>query len=106
MDKSPSQSGIDKRLRNAFMRTVRGIHNYEQKVLEQKRQTRPDDYDAAVAEFYAADGKLATMLNEQVSEWSDTFGDTVTNFVATWLSTQKFPEDIENEINRIEQQAA
>ena len=106
MDKSPSQSGIDKRLRNAFMRTVNGIRKYEQKVLEQKRQSRPDDYEVAVSEFYAADGKLATMLNEQVSEWSDTFGDTVTNFVSTWLSTQKFPEGIEDEINRTEQQAA
>jgi hypothetical protein len=88
------------------MRTVRGIHNYEQKVLEQKRQSRPDDYEVAVSEFYAADGKLATMLNEQVSEWSDTFGNTVTNFISTWLSTQKFPEGIEDEINRTEQQAA
>lgn len=106
MDKSPSQTGIDKRLRNAFMRTVRGIHNYEQKVLEQKKQSRPDDYDAAVAEFYAPDGKLANMLQEQVAEWSECYGDIVTNFISTWLSTQKLPKGIENEIDSLEQQTA
>ena len=106
MDKSPSQSNIDKRLRNAFMNVVTGLKQYETRVLDQKKQSRPDDYEIAVTEFYAVDGKFAAMLNEQIGAWKGLLGDSTDQaptdptegISATWLSSQNSPEGIEHEL--------
>jgi HK97 family phage portal protein len=110
MDKSPSQDNIDKRLRNAeekvkaaFLNVVNGLKQYETRVLDQKKQSRPDDFDTAKAEFY--DTKFQGMLMDQLAPWKDliTIGTiTLDNVVADWVSTQKPPEGIENEITCIE----
>lgn len=111
MDKSPSKDNIDKRIRNtvvqAFMNVVNGLRQYETRVLDQKKQSRPDDYDAAVTEFYVADGKFAAMLNEQLDPWEDVMlgMDTIMSpkqIAQNWLSSQKYPEGISNEIARTE----
>lgn len=107
MDKSPSSDNIDKRLRKAtntaFMNVINGLRQYETRVLDQKRQSRPDDYEAAVAEFYAADGKFAQMLNEQLDHWEDVLQDiniptSPKQIAQSWLSSQKSPEGIEHEL--------
>ena len=102
MDKSPSKSNIDKRIRNAFMNVINGLKQYETRVLDQKKQSRPDDYDEAVKEFYAYDGKFHAMLKEQLEPWSDVVdyksSSDTTLIITEWLSSQKPPEGIENEI--------
>jgi uncharacterized short protein YbdD (DUF466 family) len=110
MDKSPSQDNIDKRLRNAeekvkaaFLNVVNGLKQYETRVLDQKKQSRPDDFDAAKTEFYGT--KFQGMLMDQLAPWKDliTIGSTTLDtVVADWVSTQKSPEGIENEITCIE----
>jgi HK97 family phage portal protein len=110
MDKSPSQDNIDKRLRNAeekvkaaFLNVVNGLKQYETRVLDQKKQSRPDDFDAAKTEFYGT--KFQGMLMDQLAPWKDliTIGSTtLDNVVADWVSTQQSPEGIENEITCIE----
>jgi len=110
MDKSPSQDNIDKRLRNAeekvkaaFMNVVNGLKQYETRVLDQKKQSRSADFDAAKTEFY--NDKFHGMLMDQLAPWKDliTIGNTtLDNVVADWVSTQKSPEGIENEITCIE----
>ena len=104
MDKSPSQKGIDKRLRNlsteiadkvsaAVNNVISGLAQYETRVLDQKKQSRPDDYDAAVSEFYAADGRFATMLNEQLKPWDSFLAESVIpTFVNQWLMNKAKPE--------------
>lgn len=103
MDKSPSQSGIDKRLRNAnasiqwsFDHTVNSLAQYEARVLAQKRESRPDDYDAAVAEFYAENSKFRNMLAEQVLKFRDVVEspEAVDSFVDSWLSNRSKPETL------------
>ena len=110
MDKSPSGDNIDKRLRNAeervkaaFLNVVNGLKQYETRVLDQKKQSRPDDFDTAKAEFY--NDKFHGMLMDQLAPWKDmiTVGSTtLDNVVADWVSNQKSPEGIENEITCIE----
>jgi hypothetical protein len=103
MDKSPSQSGIDKRLRNAnasiqwsFDHTINSLAQYEARVLAQKRESRPDDYDAAVAEFYAENSKFRNMLAEQVLKFRDVVEspEAVDSFVDSWLSNRSKPETL------------
>ena len=101
MDNSPSKDNIDKRLRKAnnqiqtaYQNVINGLKQYEARVLDQKKQTRKDDYDAAVAEFYAADGKFASMLREQLLPWQDV----VENFncqslIDSWLADRKYTEN-------------
>jgi hypothetical protein len=101
MDNSPSKDNIDKRLRKAnnqiqtaYQNVINGLKQYEARVLDQKKQTRKDDYDAAVAEFYAADGKFANMLREQLLPWQDV----VENFdcqslIDSWLADRKYTEN-------------
>jgi hypothetical protein len=110
MDKSPSQDNIDKRLRNAeekvkaaFLNVVNGLKQYETRVLDQKKQSRPDDFEAAKTEFYST--KFQGMLMDQLAPWKEliTIGSTtLDNVVADWVSTQQSPEGIENEITCIE----
>ena len=115
MDKSPSQDNIDKRLRNAeekvkaaFLNVVNGLKQYETRVLDQKKQSRPDDFDAAKTEFYAPDGKFANMLNEQLESWEGLVGaantawDTPRTLAKVWITNQSLPEGSENEITCIE----
>ena len=101
MDNSPSKDNIDKRLRKAnnqiqtaYQNVINGLKQYEARVLDQKKQTRKDDYDAAVAEFYATDGKFANMLREQLLPWQDV----VENFncqslIDSWLADRKYTEN-------------
>lgn len=108
MNNAPSSDNIDKRLRKAnnnittaFFNVVNGLSKYEARVLDQKKQTRTADYDDAVKEFYALNSKFHTMLSEQLSPWKDLV--TVNNkslddLVSSWISSQKCPEGIENEI--------
>lgn len=101
MDKSPSKANIDKRIRNAFMNVVNGLKQYETRVLDQKKQSRPDDYEEAVKEFYTAGGKFHNMMKDQLMPWSDTLNyraDSPSVLITEWLSSQKSPEGIENEI--------
>lgn len=115
MDKSPSKDNIDKRIRNtvtqAFMNVVNGLRQYETRVLDQKKQSRPDDYDTAVAEFYTADGKFLSLLNEQLLPWRGLLWtadmvpgdiDPVDNLILNWSASQKYPEGLCNEITRTE----
>lgn len=102
MDKSPSKSNIDKRIRNAFMNVVRGLQQYETRVLEQKKQSRPDDYTQAVNEFYAVDGKFHNMLKDQLMNWADAVNyksDSPSLLITEWLSFQKLPEGLEDGIS-------
>jgi len=100
MDNSPSKDNIDKRLRKAnnavrvaFNNVINGLKQYESRVLDQKKSTRPNDYDIAVTEFYAADSRFSEMLNEQLSVWAGLIDDVdVNNLIATWISSQKCPE--------------
>lgn len=114
MDKSPSGDNIDKRIRNtvkgAFMNVVNGLRQYETRVLDQKKQTRPDDYDAAVTEFYTAGSKFNNLLNEQLGPWRGLLEnntdppngtDPVDHLITNWLTSQKYPEGTEDEIARI-----
>ena len=108
MDKSPSQDNIDKRLRNAeekvkaaFLNVVNGLKQYETRVLDQKKQSRPDDFEAAKTEFYAPDGKFANMLNEQLGSWQHIVQVLDLDAVAVadyWINHYSAPEGIENEI--------
>jgi HK97 family phage portal protein len=110
MDKSPSGDNIDKRIRNAeervksaFLNVINGLKQYETRVLDQKKQSRPDDFDAAKAEFY--NDKFHGMLMDQLAPWKDmiTIGpSTLDNVVADWVSNQKSPEGIDNEVTCIE----
>lgn len=101
MDESPSKSNIDKRIRNAFDNVVNGLKRYEAKVLDQKKQTRPDDYDMAVTEFYAEDGKFHNMLREQLETWEGIVNtgedSTVAGLVKTWIEAKSAPEGIVND---------
>jgi len=106
MDKSPSGDNIDKRIRNAeervksaFLNVINGLKQYETRVLDQKKQSRPDDFDAAKTEFY--NDKFHGMLMDQLAPWKDliTIGpSSLDNVVADWVSNQKPPEGIEHEI--------
>lgn len=110
MDKSPSGDNIDKRIRNAedkvkaaFLNVINGLKQYETRVLDQKKQSRPDDFDIARNEFYT--DKFHGMLMDQLAPWKDlvTVGNiSLDDLVANWVSTQKQPEGIENEIACIE----
>ena len=110
MDKSPSGDNIDKRIRNAedkvkaaFLNVINGLKQYETRVLDQKKQSRPDDFDIARNEFYT--NKFHGMLMDQLAPWKDlvTVGNiSLDDLVANWVSTQKQPEGIENEITCIE----
>jgi HK97 family phage portal protein len=106
MDKSPSKDNIDKRIRNAderiknaFTNVINGLKQYETRVLDQKKQSRPDDFETARTEFYAADGKFASMLNEQLDPWedvllgcSDISQYSPKQLVTAWLNNCSFPE--------------
>jgi len=105
MDKSPSKKNIDKRIRNAFLNVLNGLKQYEARVLEQKKQSRPDDYDAAVTEFYAQNSKFDSLLTDQLSGWQDLItvnGKPLSDLRTAWLSSQKLPEGIEDGISCIE----
>jgi HK97 family phage portal protein len=98
MDESPSKSNIDKRIRNAFDNVVKGLCQYEKRVLDQKKQTRAADFDTAVSEFYAVDGKFHNMLKEQLESWNDLIddceGNDVTNLINNWITNKLCPEGI------------
>jgi len=110
MDKSPSGDNIDKRIRNAeervksaFLNVINGLKQYETRVLDQKKQSRPDDFDAAKAEFY--NDKFHGMLMDQLAPWKDMISigsSTLDTVVADWVSNQKSPEGIEHEVTCIE----
>lgn len=110
MDKSPSGDNIDKRIRNAedkvkaaFLNVINGLKQYENRVLDQKKQSRPDDFDTARNEFYT--DKFHGMLTDQLTPWKDivTVGNvSLDDVVANWVTTQKQPEGIEHEIACIE----
>lgn len=105
MDKSPSGSNIDKRIRNAFLNVINGLKQYETRVLDQKKQSRPDDYEQAVAEFYNTGSKFHALLSDQLFAWKDMVtvnGASLDNLLQSWLTSQKCPEGIENEIACIE----
>ena len=110
MDKSPSGDNIDKRIRNAeervksaFLNVINGLKQYETRVLDQKKQSRPDDFDAAKTEFY--NDKFHGMLMDQLAPWKDMISigsSTLDTVVADWVSNQKSPEGIEHEVTCIE----
>ena len=101
LNNAPSQDNIDKRLRKAnnqiqtaYQNVINGLKQYETRVLDQKKQTRKDDYDAAVAEFYAADGKFANMLREQLLPWQEVVETlNVQSVIDGWLSDRKYTEN-------------
>lgn len=105
-DKAPSDKNIDKRLRSsptnflaqkALENVLDSLQEYEQKVLEQKKQSRPDDYDQAVNEFYAQDSKFSSLLTEKLMIWDLHFAMLTSNFttsepfVKEWLTTRTKP---------------
>ena len=107
LDESPSQENIDKRLRaannaayKAFCNVVKGLHEYEKRVLDRKRETRPNDYDNAVTELYADGGRFSEMLNEQLSRWEGIVeGKDIPLLITNWLSDQKLPEELTDAIS-------
>jgi hypothetical protein len=107
LDNSPSKDNIDKRLRaannlaySAFCNVVRGLHEYENRVLDRKRETRPNDYDQAVTELYAEGGRFAEMLNEQLSRWDGIVeGKDIPALINNWLSIQKLPEELTDAVS-------
>jgi HK97 family phage portal protein len=107
LDESPSQENIDKRLRaannaayKAFCNVVKGLHEYEKRVLDRKRETRPNDYDDAVTELYADGGRFSEMLNEQLSRWEGIVeGKDIPLLITNWLSDQKLPEELTDAIS-------
>lgn len=107
LDESPSQENIDKRLRaannaahKAFCNVVKGLHEYENRVLDRKRETRPNDYDDAVTELYADGGRFSEMLNEQLSRWEGIVeGKDIPLLITNWLSDQKLPEELTDAIS-------
>ena len=102
LDESPSQDNIDKRLRAAnnltdaaFRNVVKGLYEYQNRVLDSKRKTRESDYDQAVTEFYAEDGRFAVMLNQQLSCWDGIVErKDIPSLITKWLSNQKLPEEL------------
>jgi hypothetical protein len=95
MDESQDEQNQDKRLRgaasNAFRAAVESLEQYEAKVLNQKKESRPDDYQRAVEEFYARDGKFHNLLNSSLSCWSDVVSlvseyDSVETLIENWIS--------------------
>ena len=107
LDESPSQENIDKRLRaannaayKAFCNVVKGLYEYEKRVLDRKRETRPNDYDNAVTELYADGGRFSEMLNEQLSRWEGIVeGKNIPLLITNWLSDQKLPEELTDAIS-------
>jgi len=107
LDESPSQENIDKRLRaannlayKAFCNVVKGLYEYEKRVLDRKRETRPNDYDNAVTELYADGGRFSEMLNEQLSRWEGIVeGKDIPLLITNWLSDQKLPEELTDAIS-------
>lgn len=107
LDESPSQDNIDKRLRTAnnltdaaFRNVVKGLYEYQNRVLDSKRKTRESDYDQAVIEFYAEGGRFADMLNQQLSCWDGIVeGKDIPALITNWLSTQKLPEELTDAIS-------
>lgn len=108
LNNAPSSDNIDKRLRSAnnqiaraYLNVLNGLRQYEARVLDQKKQTRVVDYADAVKEFYASDSKFTAMLNEQLLPW-DSLLNGVTDFssrlITNWISSQKYPEGMENEL--------
>ena len=108
MDNSPSKTNIDKRLRpanQAFMNVINGLKQYETRVLDQKKTSRPDDYETARTEFYAADGKFQQMLGDQLFAWDSVLtinSTTMSELRMQWLDNTSCPEGIENGITYIE----
>ena len=103
-DESPDEHNQDKRLRgaaqNAFNLTIEGLADYERKVLNQKKESRPDDYDKAVEEFYAEDGKFINLLREKLSPWNEVIQEvsnynTTDDIISWWISNK----GIDNVIN-------
>jgi HK97 family phage portal protein len=105
MDQSPSKDNIDKRIRNAderirnaYLNVINGLKQYEARVLDQKKQSRPDDFETARTEFYAADGKFATMLNDQLEPWEDVILGmpglmlSPKQLIPVWLNKQSLPD--------------
>jgi len=91
-DTSPDEHNQDKRLRattqNAFAAVVNSLQAYEKKVLDQKAQTRPEDYSAAVEEFYAADGKFHNLLLTTFAIWNEVLPDVSSYSSAEDISSQ------------------
>jgi hypothetical protein len=106
LDNSPSKDNIDKRLRTAnniaaaaFRNVVKGLYEYQNRVLDSKRKTRENDYEQAVMEFYAEDSKFADMLNQQLLCWDGIIdGKEIPSLITKWLSEQKLPEELNDEI--------
>lgn len=105
-DESPSDENIDKKMRSsptnflaqkALQNTLEGLLDYERKVLDQKKQSRPDDYEQAVNEFYAEDSKFSNLLKEKLGMWDLHFALLTTNyptsepFVKEWLTNRNKP---------------
>jgi HK97 family phage portal protein len=96
-DTSPDEHNRDKKLRNvvetSWNAVLGGLQQYEQKVLNQKKESRPDDYDAAVDEFYAKDGRFAKLLNDSLSPWDSIMNevsghDTAESLITLWLDNK------------------
>jgi HK97 family phage portal protein len=108
LSQAPDKNNIDKRLRasnKAFLNVINGLKQYEARVLEQKKASRPDDYNAAVNEFYAADSKFYELLGDQLLAWNDIL--TINNlnmsdFRSSWVDNKSCPEGVENGITYIE----
>ena len=107
LDNSPSKDNIDKRLRaannlalGAFHNVIKGLHEYEKRVLDRKRETRPNDYDQAVVELYAEGGRFSDMLNEQLTRWDGLIDNIdIPALITNWLSAQKLPEELNDAIS-------
>ena len=109
LNQAPDKNTIDKRLRpaanKAFINVINGLKQYETRVLEQKQQSRPDDFEASRTEFYAANGKFYTMLGDQLSSWDDVItvnSMTMSTLREQWITNTSCPEGIENGITCIE----
>jgi phage portal protein BeeE len=100
-DESPVDQNLDKRMRgtsanllkSAMQNVLNGIQSYEARVLEQKKQSRPDDYEAAVNEFYTT--KFKTVL-DQLDAWDEHFKaltnhDSAEAYKQAWLTNHVMP---------------
>ena len=101
-DDSPDEHTQDKRLRgaasNAFKLVIDGLKQYEAKVLNQKKESRPDDYEKAVEEFYAADGKFHNLLNTTLSNWSEVINEvseheSVDLLISNWMTNKGLADE-------------